>query len=364
MIPFLSVAAATSALRADIDEAVARVISSGWYIGGPEVEAFENQWASFCGADYCVGVGNGLDALHLALRAMDVGPGDEVIVAANGFIATLLAVSMTGATPVLVEPDIVTHNIDPAKIEAAITSATRVILPTHLYGQPANLDPILSIARRYGLRVLEDGAQAHGARYKGDRIGAHGDAVTWSFYPSKNLGALGDAGAVTTNDPALAERIRMLSNYGSTRRYVNVELGVNSRLDPVQAAVLGVKLLHLDEWNARRTRIAQRYLEAFDNCSLVLPAVPEWAEPVWHLFVVRCANRDAFQDQLSGMGIQTNIHYPIPAHRQEAYAGLGHAAGTFPLSEQLADEVISLPMGPHLTDGEVEAVIDAVREIA
>lgn len=364
MIPFLDLGAATAALQGEIDDAVARVVRSGWYIGGPEVATFEDQWAAYCGARHCVGVGNGLDALHLVLRAMNVGAGDEVIVAANGFIATLLAVSMTGATPVLVEPEQATHNLNPAKIEEAITPATRVIMPTHLYGQPADLNPILAIARQYGLRVVEDGAQAHGARYKHGRIGAHGDAVTWSFYPSKNLGALGDGGAVTTNDPALAERIRVLGNYGSARRYVNVERGVNSRLDPIQAAVLGVKLSRLDEWNARRVQIARRYLDAFERSSLILPSVPEWAEPVWHLFVVRSEARDVLQNRLAEIGVQTSIHYPVPPHLQQAYASLGHAAGAFPLSEQLAGEVLSLPIGPQLTDEQVDVVIAAVREFA
>ena len=361
-VAFLELGAATRALHADIVDAVTRVVDSGWYVGGAELAGFEAEYAAYCQADHCVGVGNGLDALTLALRAMNVGPGDEVIVAANGYIATPLAVTMTGATPVLVEPDPATHNLDPNRVEAAITPRTRVILPTHLYGQPADLDALLAIARAHGLRLLEDGAQAHGSRYKGRRVGAHGDAVTWSFYPSKNLGALGDGGAVTTNDAALAKRIRTLGNYGSATRYVNVERGVNSRLDPLQAAVLRAKLPHLDEWNGRRRAIARRYLAAFAGMGIGLPQVPKWADPVWHLFVVTLTDRDAVQTRLREAGIETLIHYPIPPHRQQAYADLGFLAGSFPIAEHLASQVLSLPIGPQMSDAEVEWVIAAVRE--
>jgi len=288
--------------------------------------------------------------LYLALRAMGVGPGDEVIVPSNTYIATWLAVSQCGATPVPVEPLESTYNIDPARIEAAITQATRVILPVHLYGQPADLDPILALARKHGLRVLEDAAQAHGARYKSQRIGAHGDAVAWSFYPGKNLGALGDGGAVTTNDPKLAERIRVLRNYGSRVKYVNEVRGVNSRLDPLQAAVLRVKLRHLDSWNARRQALAAGYLSGLaHNTTLTLPQVPDWADPVWHLFVIRHPQRDALAQRLAEAGIGSLIHYPIPPHRQQAYADAGFAAGAFPLAEAMAGEVMSLPIGPHLS---------------
>lgn len=361
-VPFLELSAATGELRGEIHEAAQRVIDSGWYVGGPELAGFEAEFAAYCQADHCVGVGNGLDALTLALRAMDVGPGDEVIVAANGYIATLLAVSMTGATPVLVEPDPATHNLDPTRVEAAITPRTRLILPTHLYGQPVDLDALLAIARAHGLRLLEDGAQAHGSRYKGQRVGAHGDAVTWSFYPSKNLGALGDGGAVTTNDAALAKRIRTLGNYGSATRYVNDLRGVNSRLDPLQAAVLRAKLPHLDEWNDRRRAIARRYLAAFAGMGIGLPHVPEWADPVWHLFVVTLTDRDAVQARLRAAGVETLIHYPIPPHRQQAYADLGLPAGSFPIAEQLANQVLSLPIGPQMSDAQVDLVIAAVRE--
>lgn len=359
-IAFLDVRAAWRELKPEIDAAIARVLDSGNYILGAEVEAFEAEFADYCGADHAVGVANGLDALHLALRAMDIGPGDEVIVPSNTYIATWLAVSQCGATPVPVEPVESTYNIDPARIEAAITPHTKVILPVHLYGQPADLEPILAVARKHKLRVLEDAAQAHGARYRGRRIGAHGDAVAWSFYPGKNLGALGDAGAVTTNDAELAERIRVLRNYGSRVKYVNEVRGYNSRLDPLQAAVLRVKLKHLDDWNARRAALAQRYLAGLTDCGLTLPQVPEWAEPVWHLFVVRNRQRDALQQRLAEKGIGSLIHYPIPPHKQAAYAEAGFASAAFPLASRLADEVLSLPLGPQLGASEVDRVIDAI----
>lgn len=362
-VPFLDLHAGYAELKSEIDVAVARVLDSGHYILGPEVEAFEAEFAAFCEADHAIGVADGLDALVLALRAMDVGPGDEVIVPSNTYIATWLAVSQVGATPVPVEPLLVTHNMDPAGIEAAITPRTRVILPVHLYGQPADLQPILVIARRHGLKVLEDGAQAHGAKYEGQRIGAHGDAVAWSFYPGKNLGALGDGGAVTTNDANIAERIRVLRNYGSRVKYVNEVQGVNSRLDPLQAAILRVKLHHLPEWNARRESIAARYLDALQGAPLVLPRVIAQAESSWHLFVVRHAQRDTVQRKLQEAGINTLIHYPIPPHRQQAYAGGIWKAGDFPIAEQVAGEVLSLPMGPHLKAADVERVIAALHTL-
>ena len=293
MIPFLDLGAAICELQAEINAAVARVVDSGWYIGGPEVAAFEAEWAAYCGAKHAVGVGNGLDALHLALKAVGVGPGDEVIVASNGYIATQLAVTMAGATPVPVEPDLATYNLDPAKIEAAITPRTKAILPTHLYGQPADLDSIAAIAAAHGLVVIDDAAQAHGAKYKGKRVGSHTARITcWSFYPSKNLGALGDGGAVTSDDPELAEKVRRLGNYGSSIRYVNQELGVNSRLDPIHAAVLRVKLAKLDQWNDRRRAIAAYYNAALADTDLTLPHVPDWAEPAWHLYVIQSEERD------------------------------------------------------------------------
>ena len=363
MIPFLDLKAPHVELREEIDAAIARVVDSGWYILGPEVDAFEAEYAAYCQAGHCVGLANGLDALHLALRAMDVGPGDEVIVPSNTYIATWLAVSQCGATPVPVEPDPRTYNIDPALVEAAITPRTKVILPVHLYGQPADMDPILAIARKHGLRVLEDGAQAHGARYKGRRIGAHGDVVAWSFYPGKNLGALGDGGAITTDDAELADRIRVLRNYGSRVKYVNEVQGYNSRLDPLQAAVLRVKLAHLDAWNARRASVAAAYLQGLEGHGLALPHVPEWAEPAWHLFVVRHPQRDDFQQRLTEAGVGTLIHYPIPPHRQAAYAEAGFAAEAFPIASGMADEVLSLPMGPHLGLEDAACVIDVVRSV-
>lgn len=362
MIPFLDLGAAYRELKSEIDAAMHRVLDSGWYILGPEVEAFEAEWAAYCGADYAVGLANGLDALILALRALDIGAGDEVIVPSNTYIATWLAVSAVGARPVPVEPDPATHNIDAARIAAAITPATRALLPVHLYGQPADLDPILALARQHGLAVIEDAAQAHGARYKGQRIGAHGDVVCWSFYPGKNLGALGDAGAVTTNRADLADRIRVLRNYGSRVKYVNDVEGVNSRLDPIQAAVLRVKLQHLDAWTDRRRAIAAIYTQGLTKSGLILPHVPEWADPVWHLYVVRSSNRDGLQKQLNDAGVGTLIHYPIPPHMQEAYAAMGHAPDALPLARDLAAEVISLPMGPHLDLTDAKCVEAAVRE--
>ena len=360
-IPFLDLGAAYRELKTEIDTAVHRVLDSGWYILGPEVEAFEAEWASYCEATHAVGLANGLDALILALRALDVGPGDEVIVPSNTYIATWLAVTAVGARSVPVEPDPATHNIDPALIAAAITPATRVILPVHLYGQPADMDPILAIARQHGIAVVEDAAQAHGARYKGRRIGAHGDIVCWSFYPGKNLGALGDAGAITTDNSDLADRIRVLRNYGSRVKYVNEVQGANSRLDPVQAAALRVKLKHLDAWTERRVAIADQYLKELAGTNLILPHVPDWANPAWHLFVVRTTEREALQARLTAAGIGTLIHYPIPPHMQAAYADMGIEPSALPLAWQLAVEVISLPIGPHLSPDDVQAISDHVR---
>lgn len=362
MIAFLDLKAPYLELKQQLDEAIARVVSSGWFIGGPEVDQFEVEYATYCGATQAVGVANGLDALHLALRAMDVGPGDEVIVPSNTYIATWLAVSHCGATPVPVEPDARTYNIDPARIEAAITTRTKVILPVHLYGQPADMDPILAIARKHGLRVLEDGAQAHGARYKGQRLGAHGDAVAWSFYPGKNLGAMGDGGAVTTNDVELADRIRVLRNYGSSVKYVNEVKGYNSRLDVLQAAILRVKLAHLDEWNARRSAIAAYYQAALADCGLILPHVLDRTEPVWHLYVVLSPKRKALQQALTSAGVGTLIHYPIPPHLQGAYFDLGLGKGKFPIAERIHNDVLSLPMSPSMTMEQVSQVVTACRE--
>lgn len=361
MIEFLDLQAPYLELKQELDEAISRVVSSGWFIGGPEVDNFETDYAKYCGANYAVGVANGLDALYLALRAMDVGPGDEVVVPSNTYIATWLAVSQCAATPVPVEPDVTTYNIDPGLIESAITSRTKVILPVHLYGQPADLDPILKIARRHGLKVLEDGAQSHGARYHGKRIGAHGDAVAWSFYPGKNLGAMGDGGAVTTNDERIADRIRVLRNYGSRVKYVNEVQGYNSRLDPLQAAILRVKLKVLDEWNARRARVSSRYNAEMNVPEMVLPTTLSGADSVWHLYVVRHPRRERLQQALHKAGVGTLIHYPIPPHLQAAYAAEGFGEKSFPLAELLASEVLSLPMGPALTEEQVKQVIVAVN---
>jgi dTDP-4-amino-4,6-dideoxygalactose transaminase len=363
-VPFLDLKAAYTELQAEIDAAIKRVLDSGWYILGQEVEQFEAEYADYCEARHCVGLANGLDALHLGLLALDVGPGDEVIVPSNTYIATWLAVSQCGAVPVPVEPSPDGFNIDPAAIEAAITPRTKVILPVHLYGQPADLDAILAIARRHGLKVLEDGAQAHGARYKGKRLGAHGDVVAWSFYPGKNLGGFGDGGAITCDDDAIADRIRVMRNYGSRVKYVNEVRGVNSRLDTLQAAVLRVKLKHLDAANLARAAIARDYLAGLADSGLTLPLVPPWAEPVWHLFVVRCAARAHMQAALTQAGIGSLIHYPIPPHLQDAYADLNLGSGSFPLSEQIHAEVLSLPMFPSMTSAQVGAVIAACRAAA
>ncbi|NTW98365.1 MAG: DegT/DnrJ/EryC1/StrS family aminotransferase [Geobacteraceae bacterium] len=362
-VPFLDLRAAYLELKPEIDAAISRVLHSGCYILGEEVELFEQEFAAYCEAKYAVGVANGLEALHLALLAMGVGPGDEVIVPSNTYIATWLAVSQCGARPVPVEPVEGTYNIDPSRIEAAITPRTKVILPVHLYGQPVDLDPILVIARKHGLRILEDAAQAHGACYKGKRIGGHGDAVAWSFYPGKNLGAIGDGGAVTTKHADLVDRIRVLRNYGSRVKYVNEVKGYNSRLDPIQAAVLRVKLKCLDEWNKRRRDVAVRYEEGLKAAGLRLPDVPEWADPVWHLYVVRTPNRDALQKEFAEAGIGTLIHYPIPPHLQQAYAHFGYGAGSFPLAEKMAAEVLSLPMGPHLSPEQQETVMSNIYRL-
>lgn len=362
MIPFLDLGAAYRELKAGIDAATERVLASGWYILGPEVDAFEAEWAAYCGAAHAVGLANGLDALILALRALDIGPADEVIVPSNTYIATWLAVTAVGAKPVPVEPDPATHNIDPARIAAAITPATKALLPVHLYGQPADLDPILTLARQHGLSVIEDAAQAHGARYKGQKIGAHGDVTCWSFYPGKNLGALGDAGAVTTNRADIADRIRVLRNYGSRTKYVNETQGVNSRLDPIQAAILRVKLAHLDAWTERRRAIAAIYAEGLKESGLILPHVPHWADPAWHLYVVRAADRDGLQQELTNAGVGTLIHYPIPPHMQAAYAELGLSPADLPVARQLAGQVLSLPMGPHLSTEHARDVVRAAMK--
>lgn len=362
-IPFLDLGATYRELKTEIDAAVAGVLSSGYYIGGPEVEAFESEFAAYCEVDHAVGVANGLDGLHLALLAMDVRPGDEVIVPSNTFIATWLAVSQCGAIPVPVEPNEATHNLDPERIAAAITSKTKVIIPVHLYGQPAELDPILAVAKKHGLLVLEDAAQAHGSRYNGRKIGGHGDAAAWSFYPGKNLGGFGDGGAVTTRHAHIAERIRVLRNYGSRIKYVNDVRGFNSRLDPIQATVLRIKLRHLDDWNTRRKEIAAQYTAAFSDTGLILPAVAAGSDPVWHLYVVRSPDRENLQNALTAAGVHSLVHYPIPPHKQVAYQDFIAKENTYPLAELLATQVLSLPVGPHMQAGDVEQVIQTVRKL-
>jgi dTDP-4-amino-4,6-dideoxygalactose transaminase len=361
-VPFLDVGAATSQLRGEIDTAIDRVLSSGWYLLGRELEAFEQAFAAKVGVAHCIAVGSGLDALTLSLKAMGLGPGDEVIVPTNTYIATWLAVSEVGATVVAVEPDEATYNIDPDRIERAITARTKLILPVHLYGQPAEMTAIRAIAERRGLLVLEDAAQAHGSTFDGRQAGSLGDAAAWSFYPGKNLGALGDGGAVTTDDPAIADAVRRLRNYGSRVKYVNEVKGTNSRLDEIQAAVLCVKLPFLEAWNGRRAAIARRYLAELPGEGLILPTVAALARPAWHLFVVRHRDRDALRTSLAAAGVDTLIHYPIPPHLQEAYRELGQGPGTYPISEAIHREVLSLPIGPHMSDAQVSVVISAVRD--
>ena len=360
-IPFLDLRETYLEIKDELDSAYKRVMDSGWYILGREVKAFEEEFAAYCGTKHCVGLGNGLEALQLILRAYGIGEGDEVIVPANTYVATWLAVSNTGARPVPVEPVEGTYNLDPERVEAKITSHTRAILPVHLYGQPADMNPINEIARRRGLKVVEDAAQAHGSRYADLRAGALGDGAGWSFYPTKNLGAYGDAGAVTTDDDELAERVRLLRNYGSKEKYYNEEKGINSRLDELHAALLRVRLNHLDEWNSRRASIVRIYLDGLKGAGLALPAIAAGAEPVWHLFVVRSRRRDALQQYLKREGVSTLVHYPVPPHLQQAYKDMGYSEGSFPITEAIHREILSLPMGPHLSEPDAERVIEAVR---
>lgn len=362
-VPFLDLKAINLRDRAEFQAALDRVLDSGWLVLGQEVASFEKAFATYCESAHCIGVGNGLDALHLVLKAWGIGPGDEVLVPSNTYIATWLAVTYTGARPVPVEPVEATFNLDPARIEAAITPRTKAVIAVHLYGQMADMAAISVIARKHGLKVLEDAAQSHGARWNGHMAGAVGDAVAYSFYPGKNLGALGDGGAVTTNDAALAERIAMLRNYGSREKYRNELTGYNSRLDELHAAFLSAKLLRLDADNARRCVIATRYTAALtDIAGLGLPMVPDAADPVWHLYVVRTPERDALQTFLRDQGIGTLIHYPIPPHVQACYADLGYGEGDFPISEAMHREVLSLPISPTMTDKEVNLTIQAVTD--
>jgi dTDP-4-amino-4,6-dideoxygalactose transaminase len=360
-VPFQDFRAAYEELKAELDDAYHRFMESGWYVLGKEVAAFEEEYAAYCEAKHCVGVGNGLEALHLGLRAVDCGPGDEVIVASNTYIATWLAVTQVGATVVPVEPDEKTYNLNPELIEQAVTPRTKVILATNLYGQPCDYDAIRAVADRHGLIFATDNAQSQGARYKGRRVGGLAHFECHSFYPSKNLGAFGEAGAVTANDPGVADRIRVLRNYGSRVRYHNEVIGYNSRLDELQAALLRVKLRRLDDWNSRRTHLARLYLESLGGSQCTLPVVPEWADSVWHLFVIRHPERDALQKHLADHGVQTIIHYPIPPHLSGAYADLGFKPGALPVAETIAREVLSLPIGPHMASGSLNAVSEALR---
>lgn len=359
MVEFLSLKRVNAPYEAAIQAAVARVVQSGWYILGEETLAFEQEFATYCGAKHCIGVGNGLDALSLILRGYDIGAGDEVIVPSNTFVATWLAVTYVGAKPVPVDPDVRTFNIDPQKIEAAITPRTKAIIAVHLYGQPAEMAAIQAIASRHGLTVIEDAAQAHGAQHVGKRAGSLGDAAAFSFYPGKNLGALGDGGAITTNDDVLARRLRKLRNYGSSIKYEHDELGVNSRLDELQAAVLRAKLPFLDAENNARRAVARQYMDALAGAPIELPFVQQGVDPVWHLFVVRTAARDTLIQGLKARGIGHMIHYPIACHAQPAYANQDWPA--LPVAEALQHEVLSLPIAPYLSAQDVQAVTDAVR---
>ena len=361
MIEFLNLRRVNAVHEAALRSAVDRVVASGWYILGEETSRFEAEFAGYCGVRHCIGVANGLDALTLILRGLGVGPGDEVIVPANTFVATWLAVTQVGATPVAAEPLAETCNLDPDAAEAAITSRTRAIIPVHLYGQAADMTRIGEIAARHKLLVVEDAAQAHGARHRGRRVGSFGAAAAFSFYPGKNLGALGDAGAVTTDDDALADRIRMLGNYGSRQKYRHDVAGVNSRLDEIQAAMLRAKLASLDAENEVRRSHAQRYLAGLADVDIGLPVVAPGAEPVWHLFVVRHPRRDEIQRELAARGIGTMIHYPLACHRQPPYASLPWPP--MPISDRLQDQVLSLPISPVHEPQEIEAVIDALGSI-
>lgn len=360
-VPFASFLPMEKELDQELRTAFDRVFTRSWYIEGVEDDAFEKAFAEFCGANYCVGVGNGLDALIMPLKALGIGEGDEVIVPSNTYIATALAVTYVGARPVFVEPDIRTFNIDPARIEAGISKKTKAIMPVHLYGQACDMDPIMEIARKHGLRVIEDCAQAHGALYKGKKIGTFGDVSGFSFYPGKNLGALGDAGAVITDSKELADKVRALGNYGSDYKYHHIYKGSNSRLDELQAAFLAAKLPHLERMNAERRKIADRYLNEIRNDKLILPYVPDYAVPVWHIFAVRCREREELEQYLNSRGIGTNKHYPIPMHLQECYKDLGCREGDLPVAEEISRTELSIPMYYGMTEEAVGYVIDALN---
>ena len=349
-------------LKDELDAAYQRFMNSGWYVLGPEVENFERIWAEYCGTKYCVGVSNGLDALCLGLEAGGVKPGDEVIVPANTYIATWLAISQVGAIPVPVEPEEKTFNIDPTRIEAAITSKTTAIAVVHLYGTPADMDPIMHLAEKYHLFVLEDNAQSQGAIYRGKRTGNLGHAAAFSFYPAKNIGAFGEAGSVTTNDPAIADRIKVLRNYGSRIKYHNEVKGYNRRIDALQAAFLAVKSPHLDDWNARRRNIAAAYFNGLQRIPKIKLPLSKLEESVWHQFIIRVQNRDDLQCQLKDRGIPTMIHYPIPPHLSEAYNDMNFKKGDFPITEEWSKTFLSLPIGPHMPMSDVETIIRTIKD--
>lgn len=348
-------------LKEEMEQAFLRVYERGWYIDGIEKEAFEKQFASYCNTEYCIGVGNGLEAIRLILQGMDIHEGDEVIVPATTFIATALAVTYVGAKPVFVEVDLETYTIDCTKIEEKITDRTKAIIAVHLYGQTCDMDRINTIARKYGLKVIEDAAQAHGAFYRGRRAGSLGDAAAFSFYPGKNLGALGDAGAAVTSDVHLADRIRALSNYGSDRKYHHIYQGTNSRLDELQAAFLSAKLPRLDAWNAWRRKVAARYQNEIHNPEVMQPKVAEYAEPVWHIYAIRTKYRESLEKWLKDADIGTNIHYPIPMHLQKAYTDLKIGEGILPIAEKIAKEELSIPMFYGMTDDQVSYVIERIN---
>ena len=360
-VPFVSFLPMERELDSELRIAFDRVFNRSWYIEGEEDAAFEKEFAKYCGVKYCVGVGNGLDALMLSLKALGIGDGDEVIVPSNTYIATALAVTYVGANPVFVEPQIETFNIDPDKIEIAINEHTKAIIPVHLYGQPCDMDPIMEIAQKYGLKVIEDCAQAHGATYKGQKVGTFGDVAGFSFYPGKNLGALGDAGAVVTNNKELADKIRALGNYGSDYKYHHIYKGNNSRLDEIQAAFLLAKLPHLERMNTERRRIADRYLSEIVNLKVVLPMASEQTIPVWHVFGIRCMEREALEKSMNEAGIGTNKHYPIPIHLQECYKDLGYGLGAFPIAEEISKTELSIPMYYGMTDDEISYIIETIN---
>lgn len=361
-IPLVDLKAQYQAIKPEIDAAMQGVVSSGRFILGAQVAEFEKSFAAFSHAQYCVGMDSGTAALHLALLLCGVRPEDEVITTPHTFFATSEVISLVGARPVFADIDPRTYNLDPQAVEAAITPRTRVILPVHLYGQPAEMAPILETARRRGLRVIEDAAQAHGAEYRGQRAGTLADVACFSFYPSKNLGAYGDAGALVTNDAALAQQARMLRDHGRTEKYSHDQVGYGYRLDALQAAILGAKLAHLETWNARRREIADQYTELLTNSDVVTPYVPAHITPVYHIYAIRSRERDRLGAHLKARGIETGVHYPIPLHLQPAYRDLGYHNGDFPNAESAANQVLSLPMYPEMTDAQVREVADAVRE--